>query len=367
MRRKTLVGIDIGQSRVKIALVSSGVVKKVVSAELPENVFREGKIENTDKVAEVIRETLRAAHIRPGYAALAISSESAYIKHIEIPMMTQDQLKKNLPYEFSDFIEGDPGDYVYDYITVEIPDDDLAAQPEEETAEQTGEGEGEVELTPVVEPPVFPEEEEEKYLKLLGVCSSKTFLNSMEEMMRKAGLKLIVVAPELSAYAALIALRGGGVQIPSGEYAFVDIGYRCIKLFMFKYDTFMASRELEWGISDVIAALAEEMGVDNSTARVYLERNYADCQNSEAAKNRFDLISVELKRSLDFYSFSNPDSQLQDLWIVGGGSYIAPLQEQITAALEEFVIHSTDELLPELLDERAGDLYLKAAGIAMNQ
>ena len=346
-----------------MALVSSGVVKRVLSAELPENVFRDGKIENPDRVAEVIKQTLKAARLRPGYAALCISSEDAYIKHLEIPVMTQDQLKKNLPYEFSDYVEGTPDDYVFDYITVELPEDDFLSQPGEANAEGEGEDGMQMEEIPMA-PPV---EDEEKYMKLLGVCASKSFLNSMDEMMRKAGLKLIVVAPELSAYAALIALRGGGVQIPSGEYAFVDIGYRCIKLFMFKYDTFMASRELEWGIGDVISGIAEEMGVDKPTARIYLERNYMDCQTSEAAKSRFDQISVELKRSLDFYSFSNPDSELQDLWIVGGGSYIEPLQEQIMVALDEFVIHSMNELLPEMIDERAGNLYLKAAGIAMNQ
>ena len=107
--------------------------------------------------------------------------------------------------------------------------------------------------------------------------------------------------------------------------------------------------------------------MDVFTARSYLEANFDDCQDLESVRNRFDLIAVELKRSLDFYRFSNPDSQLRDIWITGGGSFIRPLIDEIIVQLDDIVIHSTDELLPELSSHEDSNLFLKAAGIAMNQ
>ena len=236
------------------------------------------------------------------------------------------------------FIDGDPSNFVYDYITVDEPDE-----------------------------PMEEEDEEGKRLSLLGVAAPKEYLQNMQALLKRAGLKLTIAAPELGAYASLIRERGDQVEVSGGEFAFVDLGYGRIRLFMFKNDTFMTSRELEWGISDIVSCIADEQGVDHFTAKSYLEANFEDCQELENVRNRFDLIATELKRSLDFYRFSNPDSQLRDIWITGGGSYIRPLIDEIVYQLDDIMIHSTEELLPELEDDEFGNLYLKAAGIAMNQ
>lgn len=340
-KNKTLLGIDIGQNRVKLALVSGGVVKRTAAAEMPENSMKEGRPEPPDMIADLIRETMRDAGIHAANAAFCISGENIYIKHIEMPMMSQDQLKKNLPYEFNDFIDGDPNNFVFDYITVEGGDE--------------------------LPPPEDEEEEAVERLNLLGVASPKEYLDVIKGMLKKAGLKLTVAAPELSAYASLIRAHGAETDVPGGEFCFVDLGYGRIRLYMFKEDTFMTSRELEWGISDVVACIADETGTELFTARSYLETNFEDCQDLESVRNRFDLIATELKRSLDFYRFSNPDSQLRDIWIAGGGSYIRPLIDEIVMQLDDIMIHSTDELLPELEGDEMRNLFLQAAGIAMNQ
>lgn len=339
MKKKQILGVDIGQNRLKLVLVSGGEVKKAAAAEMPEGVMKEGRPEPASMVTDLIKETMKAEGIHASYAALAIPGDNIYIKHIDMPVMSEEHLKKNLPYEFNDFIDGDPNNFVFDYITVDEADN----------------------------PPLEDEEEEEPRMNLLGVAASKDYIDSMALMLKKAGLKMIIAAPDLSAYAALIGLRGRKLEVEGGEFGFVDLGYRRIQLFMFKNDTFMTSRELEWGISDVVACIAEEKGIENFTARSYLESNYEDCQDLESVRNRFDLIAVELKRSLDFYRFSNPDSQLRDIWLHGGGACIRPLIDEILNQLDDITIHYTEELLPELAEDEYRDLYLKAAGIAMNQ
>ena len=339
MKKKTVLGIDIGQNRLKLALVSGGVVKRTVSAQMPEGAIKEGRPDPADMVVDLLKETMKEDGIHASYGALTISGENVFIKRIDMPLMSEEQLKKNLPYEFNDFIDGDPNNFVFDYIMVDDPDD---RTPEEI-------------------------EEEGERLRLLGVASPKDYLTLMQTVLKKAGLKLYIAAPELSAYSSIITLRGSNVEVSGGEYCFVDLGYNRIRLFMFKNDTYMTSRELEWGISDVVACIADEMNEDVFTARSYLEANFEGCQDLESVRNRFDLIAVELKRSLDFYRFSNPDSQLRDIWITGGGAYIRPLIDEIVVQLDDIVIHSTGELLPEIADREDRDLYLKAAGIAMNQ
>lgn len=338
MKKNNILGIDIGQNRLKLALVGNGIVKRTACAEMPEGAMKDGRIDPPDMIADLIKQTMKEAGIHTSNAALAISGENTYIKHIDMPLMSEEQLKKNLPYEFNDFIDGDPNNFVFDYITVDEPDE-----------------------------PMEEEDEEGEHLSLLGVAAPREYLESMKSLLKRAGLKLVIAAPELGAYASLIRHRGEGLEVSGGEFAFVDLGYHRIRLYMFKHDTFMTSRELEWGISDVTSCIADELAVDVFTARSYLEANYEDCQDLESVRNRFDLIAVELKRSLDFYRFSNPDSQLRDIWITGGGSYIRPLIDEIVFQLDDIMIHSTEELLPELAEDELANLYLKAAGIAMNQ
>lgn len=342
MKKTTVLGIDIGQNRLKLALVSNGTVKRTAAAEMPEGALKEGRPDPPEMVADLLKETMKEAGIRAGNAALSISGENIYIKHIEMPLMTLDQLKKNLPYEFNDFIDGDPNSFVFDYIT-----------------EDTGE-----ELPP---PDDEDEEDHVEHVTLLGVASPKEYLDTIKGILKKTGLKLYIAAPELSAYASLIRHRGEQVEVAGGEYAFVDLGYERIRLYMFKGETFMTSRELEYGISDVVACVADAMAIEMFTARSYLETDFENCQDLDSVRNRFDLIAVELKRSLDFYRFSNPDSQLRDIFICGGGSYIRPLIDEIIVQLDDIVIHSTDELLPELEDDENRNLYLQAVGIALNQ
>lgn len=328
-----------------MALVSNGVVKKVASAKMPEGVIKDGRPEPLSMVSDLIKETLKEHGIRATHAAIALPSENVYVKHIEMPMMTTEQLKQNLAYEFNDFIEGDPKDFVFDYVMEEGEEEEIIPEDEEEEG---------------FDP--------KQHLFLLGVATQAEYIDAMEEMLKKAGLKMYIAAPELSAYISLIRSRVAELNIESNEYAFVDLGSQKIQLFMFQGDNFTTSRELEYGISDVASCIAEDLGVEIHMAHTYLETNYDNCQDLDSVHNRYDQIAIELKRSFDFYRFSNPSSQLKDIWLTGGGAYLEPLIEEIRETLdEEIVIHTTDELLPELFEEEFSNLYLKAAGIAMNQ
>ena len=67
---------------------------------------------------------------------------------------------------------------------------------------------------------------------------------------------------------------------------------------------------------------------------------------------------------MNFYRFSNPDSQLGDIWLVGGGAVIAPLRTAIAETLD-MTVHSADELVDggdELEDCNA---LVQAVGITL--
>ena len=111
-------------------------------------------------------------------------------------------------------------------------------------------------------------------------------------------------------------------------------------------------------------AIADAASVDVHLAHTYLLSNYGNCQNLDFSINAYNNIAVELVRALNFYNFSNPDSNLTDVWLSGGGAAIPALRAAITDALD-LRTHAASELIPGALSREDGHNYLGAIGIAM--
>ena len=316
---KTILGVDIGHDQLKLALVRGKQVLKTASAPMPENLLKEGRIASRETMGELIKATMKSGGIRAGHAALALPNQVVFVKNVEMPLMSVEQLEYNLPFEFNDYITGELRDYVFDYAVSSNP----AAKPE-----ASDEGEGSV---PTME--------------LLAVGTQRSVVEDCQEILRKAGLRLVITAPAMCAYISLIRAQRESLAKISDEYGILDLGYEAIRMYMFKGDKHVATRVLEIGLSGLDTVLADLYGVDSHLAHTYLMTNYENCQQREECHAAYENIAVELMRALNFYRFSNPDSALTDMWLCGGGAVIRPLAETISDMLN-IQLHSADELVP---------------------
>ena len=130
MAKKTILGVDIGYDRLKLALVSGGRVIQTASAAMPANLMKEGHVTSPEAMADLIKETMREARIHASLGAYVLPGELAYVKTVEMPVMTVDQLLYNLPFEFNDYVTGEVKDYAFDYAVLPKKESD-----EEETEE----------------------------------------------------------------------------------------------------------------------------------------------------------------------------------------------------------------------------------------
>lgn len=327
----------------KLALVKGGKVIKTASAKMPENLLREGRITSRESMTELLRTTMKENGIRAGRAAIVLPNNITFIKNVEMPWMTVDQLEYNLPFEFNDYITGELKDYVFDYAVLNTPEDSAA---DEKSADEDSEAEG------------------SGTMELMAVGTLKAVLEDMTEILRKAGLKLVMTAPALCAYISLIRARQAELSELGDEYGILDLGYSEVRMYMFKKDRHVATRALEVGLSTLDDVIADTYGVDVHLAHTYLMTNYENCQQSEVCATAYENIAVELMRALNFYRFSNPNSALSDLWLCGGGAVIAPLAETIGDMLN-IQMHPASELVPDGEDIEECNSYTQAIGIAM--
>ena len=337
---KTILGVDIGYDSMKLALVKDGKVKKAITVSMPKNLLREGRAVSPESMGELIRKAMKQSGMHCSRGALVLPNETVFIRNVVMPVMTEDQLKYNLPFEFRDYITEELKNYVFDYAMVTTPGQLLS-----EAKAGSGDGVG-------------------RSMELMAVAAPVSLIEDAKDFFRKAGLKLVKAAPSVSCYQALIRarMRAGS---PAEEYCVLDLGYQAIRMYMFRGERHIVTRELEIGLRSLITAIAETANVDEHLAHTYLLDNFEDWQNNPVCMNAYETIAVELMRALNFYRFSNPESRLGDLYLTGGGSMIKPLRKAIADTVG-MKIHPPTELVPGGKTVTAVHGLIQAIGVTMN-
>ena len=320
MAKKTILGIDIGYDQLKLALVAGGEVISTVSTAMPENLMMEGRITSRETMSELIRTAMKDNNLKANYAAVVLPNEAVYVKNVSMPQMTVDQLVYNLPFEFNDYITGEIRDYVFDYAV--LKDEEGEVQDDYPEAENAG-----------------------KKMSLMAVGAERSLIEDAQAILRKAGLRMKIASPALCSYINLIRAQKDSLYQMADEFGILDLGYKEIRLYMFRGDRHVATRELETGLSTLDDVIADAFSVDVHLAHTYLMNNYENCLEREECLAAYENIAVELMRAMNFYRFSNPDSTLSDLWLCGGGAVIRPLADSIGEMLD-MELHPASELVP---------------------
>ena len=346
---KKILGVDIGYDQLKLALCQGRRVLKTAVVSMPENLLREGQVTSPEAMGELIRRTMKENKIHVNLAALVLPNEAVYVKNVEMPEMTIDQLVYNLPFEFNDYITGEVRDYVFDYAV--IPSDE---EEEIEAPSSTQEEDG------------FEDKEAVPTMELLAVSTRRELIENAQFFLRKAGLKLKIAAPAVCSFISLIRARSESLYQVSDEFCILDMGYSSFRMYMFKKDRHVATRILDIGLSNLNNVLADLFGVDVHLAHTYLMSNYENCQYREECMSSYENIAVELMRALNFYHFSNPDSTLSNMWLCGGGAVIKPLRDTIVDMLD-IDLHRAEELVPEGNNVEECYSFVQAIGVTLQE
>lgn len=317
---KKILGIEIGNCRLKIAICSESNLERLITADVPDNLVQEDEIVSWEAMAEFIKEVIKENKIAVKNAAVVIPEKLVYTKHVVMPAMTVDQLRVNLPYEFHDYITEDKDKYFYDYAVIN----------------KTSDSEGN-----------FTE------MELMAVAAPKELINQYKTMFRRAGLRLVLIAPDYSAVRNIIKdyEEVNAVQEP-GDYAILDIGHKTVKLYFFTRGEYEITRVMEEGCEELDRYIAETFNVDEHIARIYKETNKDDVLHDQGCEEIYSQMAVEVMRVLNFYNFNHPDNKLDALYYCGGGSLIQPLIEAIEGATEVNVV-SLDQLLTDKYEDTA--------------
>jgi len=327
-----IIAIDFGESRLKMVQISGGRVRKTAYAETPDNIIRDGIIPSMDAMAEFVKETARLNKIPKGNCAVVLPDALAFTKNVTIPVMTEDQLRYNLPFEFRDYTTEEKGRYFYDYA---------------------------------VERVVADENGEPKELELFACAALKTTIEEYRTMLRRAGFRLKAAIPEVFAYSSLIQKYQERSGEQEAESCIIDIGYKSTRMVILHEGWYFTQRTFPMGTQDLVRVIAEETEVGDHMAGTYLACNYNGILEANSCKEVYNRMAIEIMKAINFYNFNNRENSLSKLYLCGGGAAIPQLVDAISAAVG-LEVHGVQELMPGFDAEDAKPwLFAKAVGIGL--
>lgn len=334
-KKEAILGISVTHGNMALTVLKAGQVVNTFWEEVPENIVDGTKIISSVLFTEFLQDKLKTNGIKCKKAAFTIADEDIFIKNISMPNMTDEQLKYNVPFEFSDYIHGELKDYIFDFIKRDTT--------ESETNQQ---------------------------MRLLAYAVPAQTIANLQQMLQMAGLKLVKVLPETIAYEALLATVKRNEEERTSK-CFLDIGRRNIRMMIFKNGEFALSHQIDTGENHAINVIADELGVDSHLANTYLRTNHNDCNKMTSVVNAFKDMSLEILKGLNYYEMSDMTTKLSEVILCGTGALTEPLVEILKERIDKNV-YTMDEFLSEFTSEKninvtyasAGTVISKAAGIA---
>lgn len=310
----TCVGFDIGTDQLKIAVCTNGDANRLIVEPMPDNLVKEGRIVSPETLVSFLKQICKKHGLRSKKCALVLPASVAYTRSMTLPVMTEAQLKINLPFEFRDFVKQDKDKYYYDYAVLDTLTD----------------GQGKA-----------------KELELIGAAASKDTINLYKEIFHRSGLNLAYAVPSELCYMYLMReheKREGTTH--AHDYCIIDLGHTETRLHIFKGQRHQVTRVVEYGAQMVDTVLADKLGEDIHIARLHKNSGDDALLRNEDCLAVYSSISVEIMRAIVFYRFNTPGSNLTKIYICGGAAKIAPFVEAIAENIDIPLV-GIEALLPK--------------------
>ena len=299
---KKIIGIEIGSDTLKIAASSNGVITDMVCRRLRNGSVTDGRISSPDDMSAIIKETLKENMIRGNICALVLPPQFVMGRSVTMPVMSDEELVLNLPFELKDFTGKDGDKYYYDYAIKSVKDN---------------------------------------VMELYACAVLKSDIDSYYSLFRRAGLNMKVAVPPEIAWLNLVRTA----QNEPKNLCIVDIGHTCTNVDIYANGGYVMGKEIELAGSALDQTLGKLLNMDAFAARVRKEANMDNCLSLDGCVDIYYDIATEVTRTLKFYNDTHADARVRDIYYCGGSSQIEAIRTAIIKSTD-MVPHHIARLVP---------------------
>lgn len=304
MGKKIHVAFDLGNNSLKIAVgKKDGLLFHQL--QLPEHLVEDDAVTMPHAFSTFLKKAKRELGLPSGPAGLILPGSQVICRLVTMPKMTVEQLMLNLPYEFSDFIHGEPHQYYCDYALCQPP------------------------ATPVGEGEDAPEE-----LTMMAAAVERQRVQEYGRMFAAGGFSLKLMLPQEMALIQLVkSARRRHPDAPE-DFCFLDFGYLATRIYVVQGDRIQATRRIPTGGRELAKTAAELLNIEPFLADSYLRTNHKDIQEHPGCVELYEHIAVETLKLINFYHFTYRQNQLNGVYLIGGGAGIGKLRQVLEDTLD---------------------------------
>jgi type IV pilus assembly protein PilM len=301
-KRKEVIGLDVGSSSIKVVELSeSSRGQKLVHcamAPIPPEAIVDGSLMDSVVIVDTIRDLIKGFKIKTKEVVTSVSGHSVIVKKISLPLMTEDELAENIPWEAERYIPFDASDVNIDFHI-------LGAN-----------------------------EENSELMDVVLVAAKKDIINDYLSVLLEAGLNPVII--DIDAF-ALENMYEANYPMKMGEIVgLVDIGANVMNINILKDGVSAFTRDVFKGGSSITEEIQKHLHVDYEEAEALKVGSKIDDTKQKAITNILktasDDFASEVVQSLDYFQKTS-NQNLDKLFISGGCSKIDGLNKVIEAQI----------------------------------
>lgn len=341
---KSLVGVDIGTSSVKVVELRSAGKKgpwelKSIGAErVPADAIVDGVIIAKLPVAEAIDRIFKTLSIKNNRIATSISGHSVIVKKITVPAQTESELDDSIQWEAEQYIPFDISEVNVDYqIVRKLPDSNK--------------------------------------IELILVAAKREKIMDHTSVVSMAGKTPDVV--DIDAFALHNVYEINYEPQESTVAALLNIGATVMNINILRGSEFLFTRDIHMGGNHYTEFLQRELNVSMEEAEL-IKQGAGDLEVdpekvSKAVQSVSENLVLEVEKTFDYFKTTTQAEEIEQIYLSGGAARTEGLRDFVAEKFRvpaQFLnpfkkIDSRGEKVPaDYLDGLSAD-FAVAAGLAL--
>jgi len=301
-KKKDLIGVDIGSTSIKLVKLKgakgSYEIEFVGIAPLPSEAIVDNSLMDTSAVVDGLKSLFNGLGIiQLKDAASSVSGNSVIIRKISLAAMSSEALEDEIQWEAEQYIPFDINDVNIDFQVLDSDDLDPSK------------------------------------MNVLLVASKKDIINDYLSVFAEAGLRLVLV--DVDAFAVQNAFEMNYELVPEDVYALVNIGASMMNLNVVRGGVSLFTRDVQVGGGIFTEEIQRKRGISSEEAEKLKVSvtNLSPPDLLESIGRINETLSMEIRRSLDFYNSNAVEGKITKVILSGGGCKTYNLVESIAARL----------------------------------
>jgi len=303
----SLLGVDISTGAIKVAEIKwrqeQPVLKGLGIAELPETIFEDGQLIDSDALTNVLRQLIHTSGITSREAVIAVGGRTVFMREVTFPKMADNELREAVKWDMEKYVPYEPDSYYYDFA-------------------------------------VLGESKDQLELRVLLMAAPKESIDQLVAAFKNAGIKLVAIDVEAIALSRILPDVDNSIV--------VDIGKFVSQIMVFQNGVPAVTRTIPICGQRFTDAIMNVLELEQNEAESLKLRQKGLLQRVDSYGEHTELhgqmellvteLEREIRRTIEFYQIQNREALVQNIFLTGGGANLDNLPQHLTAQLGQPVI-----------------------------